>query len=40
MLGLLFFDFKIGYLVICLSMDTIGDLILYLGSKEEHALDF
>ena len=26
--------------MICLSTDTIDDLILYLGSKEEHALDF
>ena len=24
----------------CLATDTIDDLILYLGSKEEHALDF
>ena len=26
--------------MIYLSMDTIDDLILYLGSEEEHALDF
>ena len=39
MLGLLFLDFKWISLVICLAMDTIDDLILYLGSEEEHALD-
>ena len=26
--------------MICLSMDTIDNLILYLGSEEEHAYDF
>ena len=26
-------------LMICLSMDTIDDLILYFRSEEEHALD-
>ena len=40
MLRLSFLDFKIGYLVICLSMDTVDDLILYRGSEEEHVLDF
>ena len=40
MLGLLFLDFKWISLVICLAMDTIDDLILYLRSKEEHAFDF
>ena len=39
MLGLLFLDFKWISLVICLVTDTIDNLILYLGSEEEHALD-
>ena len=26
--------------MICLATNTIDDLILYLGSKEEHVLDF
>ena len=32
--------FRIEYLVICLVTDTIDDLVLYLRSEEEHALDF
>ena len=41
MLGLLLLDYKIGYLLwFVLLIDTIDDLILYIGSKEEDALDF
>ena len=41
MLGLLLLDYKIGYLLLFFfATDTIDDLILYLGSEEEHALDF
>ena len=41
MVGLLFLNFKIGYrsLVIFLSVNKNDDLILYLRSEEEHALD-
>ena len=41
MLGLLLLDYKIGYLLwFVLLIDTIDDLILYIGSKEEDDLDF
>ena len=41
MLGLLLLFFLNWIsLMICLSTNTIDDLILYLGSEKEHALDF
>ena len=38
--NLLFDFYNWIYLVICLATDTIDDLVLYLRSEEEHALDF